>query len=76
MFVFVFDKVLKDWDYGQAIIVAEDLARAQEIAFDEFYGSYEDIDEFFARNPGFSQPTAQYATSHTEEAIHYVYGTS
>lgn len=76
MFVFVFDKVLKDWGYGQAIIVAEDLARAQEIAFDEFCESYEDVYEFFADNPGFWQPTAQYATSHTEEAIHYVYGSA
>lgn len=76
MFVFVFDKVLKDWGYGQAIILAEDLARAQEIAFDTFFEHYEDKDEFFAENPGFSQPTAQYATSHTEEAIHYVYGSA
>ncbi len=78
MYVFVFEGVLQDWSFGMAVIVAESLERAQQMAWERFtcrcdgmsfenWLSHED-------NEGFLEPKASYPTSAEEEALHYVYG--
>ena len=76
MFVFVFEDVLIDYSAGMAVIVASDLQRAQQMAYEKFSGR-ESLEQFLASEDGagFDKPTAQFRTDDDEaEQIKYVYG--
>lgn len=76
MFVFVFEDVLIDYSAGMAVIVANDLQRAQKMAYEKF-GVRESYEQFMASEDGagFAKPTAEFRTDDfEEEQIKYVYG--
>lgn len=79
MQVFVFENVLTDFTPGMAVIVANDLTRAQEIAMNEFPDwrtHHRDLEIWLANseNQGWRSPVASYPTSAQDEDFHYVYG--
>lgn len=76
MFVFVFEDVLIDYSAGMAVIVANDLQRAQVMAYEKF-GGRESFEQFLAseEGAGFNKPAAEFRTDNSEaEQIKYVYG--
>jgi hypothetical protein len=81
MKLFVFDRVLKDYSHGMAVIAANDLQHAQQIAFDAFALEYLDeltIAEFLAGSGwGFGAAQGEYEVGDIEPGVkHVVYGGS
>jgi len=79
MKVFVFGSVLADYTSGMAVVVAETLKRAQEIAMEKFWnnwGNQRDLKSWLRKeeNKGWRKPIASYPTSAKKENIHYVWG--
>jgi hypothetical protein len=62
MNLYVFQEVLSDYTSGMAIISAETLEQAQQIAYTEFsWAEDADVSGFLTREPGFRVPVATYS---------------
>ena len=75
MFIFVFEDVLCDYTSGMAVIAAESLRHAQELAHAEFGARFNYLEDFLNEEDGFRDAVAQYPTQGVPAgALHYVYG--
>lgn len=74
MNVFIFKDVLHDYTAGMAVIVAENLTRAKQMAFDEFSYHDDTMAVFLDKEYGFKVPVASLPTTETIEHMHFVYG--
>ena len=77
MFIFVFEDVLTDYTSGMAVIAAESLRQAQELAHAEFGGRFDTLEQFLEDDDGegFRRETACYPTQGVSAGVlHYVYG--
>lgn len=76
MKIYVFTNVLADYASGIAIIAAESLEQAQQLAFYKFAEGPGSMEYFFSCEPGFKVADAIYETTSVTEAkiLHYVYG--
>ena len=76
MKMFVFEEVLPDYTSGMALIAAETLDQAQQIAYATFYLSWqEQTFEEWLKSSGFHTCSGIYEIGDVKAGVrHYVYG--
>lgn len=76
MKIFVFTNVLADYASGIAMIAAENLEQAQQLAFEKFEEGADSLEYFLSFEPGFREADAIYETTSVTEAkvLHHLYG--
>lgn len=77
MNLYIFEGVLTDYTDGLAVIAAEDLSKAQALAYEEFRYRSENLQGFLDRDPGFLEPAGVYPSSVVQAGVlHFVRGGS
>lgn len=76
MNIYIFENVLSDYTAGMAVIAAESLIQAQELAHREFGWTASSVEDFVQRNSGWQEAASTFAVTGNVKAgiLHHVYG--